>query len=262
MDGLETLAVEVDGPVARVTFSRPKRLNAFNEAMSGELVTVVDRLRDDPDVRVVVLRGEGGNFMGGADIGMLQEWAALERDGLRDRLLAGFSPSLLEQLPQPVIAAVDGFALGMGCEVSLGCDLRIATSRAQFGLPEITLGVIPGAGGSQRLPRLIGRTRAARAVLTAARISAEQALDWGLANLVVEPEELDGAVDELVEELLQLSPLALRRAKACLVASDDRSLYPGIEFELENFVDAVGTEDAAEGTAAFLEKRRPQFKGS
>src|SRR5690606_31093214 len=158
-----------------------------------------------------------------------QEWAKLERAELRERLLAGFSPSMLERLLQPVIAAVDGYALGMGCEVSLACDLRLATTRAQFGLPEITLGVIPVAGGSQRLPRLIGRPRAARGILTASRIPAQDAHEWGLVNAAVPPEELDAAVDEQVAALLRLSPLALRRAKECLIASDDRALYSGIE---------------------------------
>lgn len=261
MTSYETLQVDIADGVARVTFDRPRRLNAFNEQMSAELTRVADALGSDDRVRVVVLRGAGDNFMGGADISMLQEWAKLERAELRERLLAGFSPSMLERLPQPVIAAVDGYALGMGCEVSLACDLRLATTRAQFGLPEITLGVIPGAGGSQRLPRLIGRTRAARVILTASRIPAQDALEWGLVNAVVPPEELDAAVDEQVAALLRLSPLALRRAKECLIASDDRTLYSGIELEMERFVDAVGTEDAAEGTAAFLEKRAPQFKG-
>lgn len=261
MASFETIQMDVRDGVARVTFNRPRRLNAFNEAMSHELVEAADRLREDEEVQVVVLRGSAGNFMGGADIGMLQEWSRLERGVLRDRLAAGFSPSLLEQLPQPVIAAVDGFALGMGCEVSLACDLRVATTRAEFGLPEITLGVIPGAGGSQRLPHLIGRTRAARVILTAERITAQEAADWGLVNAVVEPDELDASVDEIVESLRRLSPLALRRAKACLVASSDRTLYDGIDLELENFVDAVGTQDAAEGTSAFLEKRAPSFAG-
>lgn len=261
MEHYETLRVEVEGVVARVVFDRPERLNAFNETMSRELVRVTDHLRDRHDVRVVVLRGAGENFMGGADIGMLQDWSKLERDDLHRRLLAGFSPSLLEALPQPVIAAVDGFALGMGCEVSLACDLRVATTRAQFGLPEITLGVIPGAGGSQRLPHLIGRTRAARAVLTAQRVPASDALDWGLVNEAVDPDALDDTIDAYVASLTRLSPLALRRAKACLVASSDRTSSEGIAFELESFVDAVGTEDATEGTAAFLEKRRPTFVG-
>lgn len=261
MASFDTIQLDVRDGVARVTFDRPRRLNAFNEAMSRELVQVADRLGDDDEVQVVVLRGSAGNFMGGADIGMLQEWAQLERDTLHDRLTAGFTPSMLEQLPQPIIAAVDGFALGMGCEVSLACDLRVATTRAQFGLPEITLGVIPGAGGSQRLPHLIGRTRAARVILTAERITAQQAVDWGLVNAVVESDGLDASVDEMVESLRRLSPLALSRAKACLVASSDCTLYEGIDLELQNFVEAVGTQDAAEGTSAFLEKRAPSFAG-
>jgi enoyl-CoA hydratase/carnithine racemase len=168
---------------------------------------------------------------------------------------------MLERLPQPTIAAVDGFAFGMGCEVALGCDFRIVTSKAQFGLPEITLGIMPGAGGSQRLPALIGRTRAAEVVLAGRRISGEEALDWGIANTLVEPEALDAAVQDLISRLLDKSPLALRRAKAALVASAEATLSTGIEQELALFVASVGSEDAAEGTRAFLEKRKPSFTG-
>jgi enoyl-CoA hydratase len=257
----ETLELDIDGPVARLTLMRPEKLNAFDERMSSELVRATQRIASDEDVAVVVLRGTGDNFMGGADIGMLQQWAKLTRDDLRQRLLEGFSPSMLEQLPQPVVAAVDGFALGMGCEVALACDLRIITDRARFGLPEITLGLMPGAGGSQRLPRLIGRTRAAEVVLSGRTLDASEATAYGMANRCVAADELDAAVDELVASLLSRSPLALRRAKAALRASDERTLVEGIEVEFGLFVDSVLTEDAHEGTAAFLEKRRPTFVG-
>jgi enoyl-CoA hydratase len=257
----ETISYEERDAVAWLTFTRPESLNAFNEAMSAELVTVMEHLAGASDVRIVVLRGEGRSFMAGADIGMLEGWARLSADELTARLSGTFSPSLLERLPQPTIAAVDGFAFGMGCEVALGCDFRIVTSRAQFGLPEITLGLMPGAGGSQRLPRLIGRTRAAAVVLAGRRISAPESLDWGIANALVEPDTLDGAVQELVESLLEKSPLALRRAKAALLASAEEALSPGVAAELALFVASVGSEDAAEGTRAFLEKRRPTFTG-
>jgi len=257
----ETLKFEVADGVARITFNRPRVLNAFNMTMSNELTELAHRLRSDESVRVVVLRGEGGNFMAGADISMLQEWSKLTADELMRTLKAGFTPTYLEMLPQPVIAAVDGFALGMGCEVAIACDLRIATNRAEFGLPEITLGLIPGAGGSQRLPRLIGPAKTAELVMTGRRLKADAALQLGLVNAVVAPEELDAAVDNMVEALLSKSPLALRRAKEALIASRDKTLYDGIQVELANFVACVGTEDAREGTAAFLEKRKPTFRG-
>lgn len=257
----ETIAYEERDGVAWLTFSRPQSLNAFNEEMSAELVTVIEHLASTDDVRVLVLRGEGRSFMAGADIGMLQRWAALPAEDLTELLKGTFSPTLLERLPQPTIAAVDGFAFGMGCEVALGCDFRIVTSRGQFGLPEITLGIMPGAGGSQRLPRLIGRTRAAEVVLAGRRISAQEAFDWGIANALVEPEQLDDAVHDLIGRLLDKSPLALRRAKAALVASVEELQSPGIEAELALFVASVGSEDGAEGTRAFLEKRPPSFRG-
>lgn len=257
----ETLNVDISGGIARITFNRPRVLNAFNLAMSAELTELSKQLQGDPSVRVVVLKGEGGNFMAGADIGMLQEWSKLTAEELYNTLKAGFSPTYLEMLPQPVIAAVDGFALGMGCEVAIACDLRIATHRAEFGLPEITLGLIPGAGGSQRLPRLIGSSKAAELIMTGRRLKADDALRMGLVNDVVAPEELDAAVDDLIKPLITKSPLALRRAKEALIASRDKTLYDGIAFELDRFVASVGTEDAREGTRAFLEKRKPTFTG-
>lgn len=257
----ETLNLDIANGVARITFNRPRVLNAFNMAMSAELTELSQQLRKDESVRVVVLKGEGGNFMAGADISMLQEWTKLSADVLYQTLKAGFSPTYLEMLPQPVIAAVDGFALGMGCEVAIACDLRVVTSRAEFGLPEITLGVLPGAGGSQRLPRLIGPSKAAELVMTGRRLKAEEALRMGLVNYVVAPEELDAAVEDLIKPIISKSPLALRRAKEALIASRDKTLYEGVSFELSQFVAAVGTEDAREGTRAFLEKRKPTFTG-
>ena len=259
----ETIAYEERDHVAWLTLSRPQSLNAFNEQMSSELLTVIEHLRSSDDVRALVIRGnpDGRSFMAGADIGMLERWSVLSEEELKAVLRQTFTPTMLERLPQPTIAAVDGFAFGMGCEIALGCDFRVVTSRSQLGLPEISLGIMPGAGGSQRLPRLIGRTRAAEVVLTNRRISAEEALEWGVANALVEPEELDAAVQDLLGRLLGMSPLALRRAKAALVASVEEPLSPGIETELELFVASVGSEDAAEGTRAFLDKRKPTFTG-
>jgi enoyl-CoA hydratase len=261
-DSFDTIVYEERDGVAWLTFARPKFLNAFNEEMSAELVTVAEHLAAAEDVRAVVLRGEGRSFMAGADISTLERWAKLSAADLAALLTRTFTPSLLERLPQPTIAAVDGFAFGMGCEIALGCDFRIVTSRSELGLPEITLGIMPGAGGTQRLPRLIGRTRAAEVVLAGRRISAQEAFDWGLANALVEPEQLDDAVNDLIGRLLDKSPLALRRAKAALVASvEETTLSGGIEQELALFVQSVGSEDAAEGTRAFLEKRRATFTG-
>lgn len=257
----ETLTYDQRDGIGRLWFDRPTALNAFDETMSGELLAVLERLRAGEPPHVLVLRGRGESFMAGADIGMLQRWSGLAGDERAAVLSRIFAPTRLEELPFPTIAAVDGYAFGMGFEVALGCDFRIATDRASFALPEITLGVMPGAGGSQRLPRLVGLARAADVVLTGKRITAAQALDWGVVNAVVPQGELGGAVDELAQRLTRLSPLALERAKRALGASARHGLTEGLAAELELFVAAVGTEDAAEGTRAFLEKRRPAFAG-
>ena len=258
----ETLAVHEEHGVLRVTFSRPAALNAFDETMEQELRGVVADIGRSDSVRVVVLAGAAGNFMSGADIRMLQRWAALAESGdLPDALEGLFTPSLLEELPQPVVAAVDGYALGMGLEIALACDFRVLTDRATVGLPEIRLGVMPGAGGTQRLPRLVGRTRASEMIMADTRIGAEQALAWGIASRVVAPDELDAEVDKLVQRLLSLSPFALRRAKAAILGSETGDLADGLSAERRLFTELVRSEDAHEGTQAFLEKRRPSFVG-
>ena len=259
---LETIRVCEEDGVAHVTFSRPAVLNAFDETMERELRETVQAIAASTTVRVVVLRGAGEHFMSGADIGMLQRWMALDPAiDLVDELDGLFTPTMLEALPQPVIAAVDGYALGMGCEIALGCDFRILTDRATIGLPEIRLGVIPGAGGTQRLARVAGRTRATEMVLADTRIGAEEALAWGVAGRVVPAEQLDDEVDKLVRRLLSLSPLALRNAKRALLAAGEGGLQLGVAVERRLFTDLVRSEDAHEGTQAFLEKRRPVFVG-
>lgn len=259
--GFETIGYDASEGVATITFARPEQLNAYTEQMSGELRAVLDEIAADEAVRVLVLRGMGEQFMVGADIGMLERWSHMDSGALREVLLAGFSPSMLERLPQPVIAAIDGYAFGIGCEIALACDLRIATDRAAVALPEITLGLFPGAGGTQRLPRLVGRPRAAEMVFTGRRLGASEATEWGLVNRVVEPDTLDKEVAKLADKLVRLSPLALRHAKRAVVNSEEMGQADGIDDELARFVGMLGSQDTGEGTRAFLEKRSPSFKG-
>jgi enoyl-CoA hydratase len=257
----ETLIVEVKDKVGRIVFNRPKVLNAYSPAMSKELLRAVDQLSKDPEARVVVITGSGRAFMAGADVSMLKGWVDAPGGGaeVAGILSQFFSPSLLEKCPKPVIAAVNGLAFGMGCEVLLGCDIRIAVESAQFGQPEIKLGIMTGAGGSQRLPRLVGTGKAMEMVLTGDPIDAEEALRWGLVNTVVPDDQLDQAVDELVGKLLKKSATALRLSKEAVIAATNMGLYEGVAHELKLFTGIFETPDAKEGVAAFLEKRKPTF---
>jgi len=253
----QEIIVEVKDRVGRIVFNRPKLLNAYNEAMSKELVQAVEALGKNPEARVLVITGQGRAFMAGADINMLQGWSRAP-GGRQEvaRILSGFfSPSLLEKCPKPVIAAVNGLAFGMGCEIALGCDLRIAARSAKFGQPEILLGIMTGAGGSQRLTRLVGPGKAMEMVLTGEPIDAEEAFRLGLVNQVVPDEELEAAVSRLTDKLVQRSATALQFSKQAVVAASSLGLYEGVARELELFAGIFETADAREGIAAFLEKR-------
>ena len=197
----ETIILEKKDGVARITFNRPDVLNAFNPRMSDELKEAVKDIAADQEVRVVVITGAGRAFMSGADIDKtILAWVGMTKKGgkVLDDHRRYFSPSMLEDLPQPVIAAVNGYAFGMGCEIALGCDIRIASENAQFGQPEIKLGIMCGGGGSVRLTRLVGKTRAMEMVLTGDPINAQDAYRIGLVNQVVPPAELESAVDAMV----------------------------------------------------------------
>lgn len=257
----ETLIVEVKDKVGRIVFNRPKVLNAYSEQMSKELIRAIDQLSKDPEVRVVVITGNGRAFMAGADVSMLEGWTEAPGGGeeVAEILSQYFSPSLLEKCPKPVIAAVNGLAFGMGCEVLLGCDIRIAAQSAQFGQPEIKLGIMTGAGGSQRLPRLVGAGKAMEMILTGDPIDADEALRYGLVNKVVPDDQLDEAVGELVGKLLRRSATALRLSKEAVITANTKGLYEGVAHELKLFSGIFETADAKEGVSAFLEKRKPVF---
>jgi enoyl-CoA hydratase len=257
----QQILVEVEDGVGRIIFNRPKLLNAYSEQMSRELKQAVESLSENPDVRVVVVTGNGRAFMAGADINMLKGWSEEPRgkEGVADILSGFFSPSLFEQSPKPFIAAVNGFAFGMGCEVALGCDMRIAASSAQFGQPEIKLGVITGAGGSQRLPRLVGTGKAMEMILIGDPIDAQDALQWGLVNRVVPDDELEKTISKITGKLCRLSASALQLSKEAVLASRNRGLYDGVAHELDLFSGTFESADAREGISAFLEKRKPAF---
>ncbi len=261
----ETIILEKAEGIATIVLNRPKVFNAYSEQMSQELKVAVKDVGEDRSVRVLVIRGSGENFMAGADINMLNYWAEVaDEQGwekVKEILENHFRPTLLEQLPQAVIAAVDGMAWGMGSEIAQGCDFRICTTRASFSQPEINLGIITGGGASQRLPRIVGKAKAMQMIMTGTPIGAEEAYKWGLVNEVVPPEGLDAAVAKLAKKIMEKSPLMIQWAKRCVNLVLTHDLYSGIEEELTQFSKAFSTYDSKEGTAAFLEKRRPKFEG-
>lgn len=261
----ETIILDKKDGIATITFNRPKVFNAYSEQMSQELKAAVTDVGSDSSVRILVLKGSGDNFLAGADINMLNSWSKVsEEQGwekVKEILNHHFSPTSLEKIPQPVIAAVDGMAWGMGSEIALGCDFRICTTRASFAQPEITLGLITGGGASQRLPRIVGKSKAMEMILTGKPITAADAYTWGLVTEVVEPEALDAAVLKLAKAIMSKSPLMVKWAKDCVNLVLDHDLLTGIDKELTQFAKAFATQDSKEGTAAFLEKRKAVFTG-
>ena len=258
----ETIILERSGSVGKLKFNRPKVLNAYNRTLSDEIIGGFRELENDEAIRVIVLTGEGKAFMAGADINMVNEWADLgDAEKIRAHLEKMLNPNILEDSPKPTIAAINGLAFGMGCEIAMACDYRIATESAMFGQPEVKLGIIPGAGGSQRLMRLVGATRALEMISTGDPIDAKRAYEIGLLNRVVPDAKLWDEVEAFAGRLTDKSSVALDVCKKLVYRGGDMSLREGIEYERDHFCKILLTEDAGEGTQAFLEKRRPEFKG-
>jgi enoyl-CoA hydratase len=256
---LKNLIFEKD-TIATLTVNRPPALNALNRAVLEEMARVLREVRHDPAVRVLIVTGTGDRaFVAGADIAAMAEMSAVE--GLEFSRLGHRVMQTFEDLPIPVIAAVNGFALGGGLELAMACDLIIASEKARFGQPEINLALIPGFGGTQRLPHRIGHARARELVMTGEMIDAKTALELGLVNQVVPPGELVEAARKLANKLAAKSPLALRQAKAALRASFTMEEDAGLRFEQEAFGVTFGSADRVEGTKAFLEKREPKWQG-
>jgi len=254
----EYLRYEVKDNIAWVTFTRPKALNALAADILVEIAEVTEVLAEDPEVKVAVFTGEGKAFVAGADIS--------EINVLKD-VFIGREYSLggqevmnrIAALPVPTIAAINGYALGGGLELALACDLRVASKSAKLGLPEVGLGLIPGFGGTQRLPRLIGVGRALDLIMTGRHVPAEEALQLGLVNRVAD--DVVEAARELAGQIMKNSPVALALAKEAVARGVDVPLPEALEIEADLFGMACTTYDMSEGTTAFLEKRAPVFKG-
>ena len=243
-----------------VTINRPESLNALNGEVFTELYKLFQEIEDDQDVRVVILTGSGEKaFIAGADIAEMQAQSSVEIRSFIDK--GRRASDRIYTLSKPVIAAINGFALGGGCELAMCCDLRVASENAKFGQPEINLGAIPGGGGTQRLSRLIGMTRAKELIYTGNAIDANTAFTMGLVNKVVPPESLMAEAKELARKLLSKSSIALALAKKAITSGANMNLPSGLDLEAECFALSFATEDQKEGMSAFLQKRKPEFKG-
>jgi len=254
-----TISLKIDAGIANLTFNRPDKLNALNREMAGELRQALENVAQDPSVRVLVLSGQGRSFMAGADISTFQGMDTLAAHAFARR--AHGLLSLLEGLEIPVIAAVHGYALGGGLEIALGCDFIYAAEGTKFGLPEITLGFIPGVGGTQRLPRLVGRSVAKEMIMTGRFLDAGEARTLGLVAQVFPEETLMEETGKIAQALAKKGRLALRSAKQAIDRGADVDLKSGCGLEMDLFALCFASPNVQEGVKAFLEKRQPEFKG-
>ncbi|NNE97682.1 MAG: crotonase [Pyrinomonadaceae bacterium] len=259
MANYETILIEKQEGIAVLTINRPDKLNALNSQVHLEGVAALDDLKEDKDVRVVVITGAGDkSFIAGADISEFAgKTPVTQRAVFQNETLF----NSVDTFPKPVIAMINGFCLGGGCELSLACDIRIASENAKIGQPEINLGIIPGGGGTQRLTRLIGEGKSMELILTGDMIDADTALELGLVNHVFSAEDLEEKTLKMAGKIASKSPIALQMAKEAVKTASKATLDEGLRREIDLFAICFSSEDKEEGVAAFLEKRKPEFKG-
>lgn len=257
---LQNVLYDKKGPIAYVTLNRPKVLNALSQAVFSELKVVFEDARDDASVRGVILTGSGDKaFAAGADIVEMSTSTGVQAEESTRHAQA--VTELIENLGKPVIATVNGFALGGGCELAMACAIRIASENAKFGQPEVKLGIMPGAGGTQRLPRLIGKGRALQLILTGEIINVQEAYRIGLVNEVVPLANLIPRAEAILNQINSNAPLGVRFSIDAVNKGMDGSVSEGLLIEASLFGICAGSEDKKEGTTAFLAKRAPQFQG-
>jgi enoyl-CoA hydratase len=256
----ENLLVDVSDRIATITINRPKSLNALNRATMQELSDALEEIAGGKDVGVVLLTGAGEKaFVAGADVSEMREFTplkVLEFSRFGHGVLGN-----IERLPQPVIGVINGFALGGGCELAMACDILVASDNAKFAQPEVNLGIVPGWGGTQRLPRLVGRNIAKEIVLTGEMISAQRAYEIGLVNRVVPQAGLMKTAREIARKILEKAPVAVSTAKSVMNRGIDLDLESACALEANAFAIMFSTEDGAEGMSAFLERRKANFQG-
>lgn len=257
----ENILVEKRAALAQITINRPKKLNALNKATIQELHEAFDTLESDLEIKTIIITGSGEKaFVAGADISEFAHFS-VEEGGSLAKSGQGKLFDFVENLSTPVIAAVNGFALGGGLELAMACHFRVASDNAKMGLPEVSLGVIPGYGGTQRLPQLVGKGKAMEMIMTAGMISAEDAKNCGLVNHVTTQDELLPLAEKIAGKISRNSSVAISAAIVAVNANFKDGVN-GFNTEIKAFGDCFGTEDFKEGTTAFLEKRKPNFPGN
>lgn len=252
------LVYELKNGIASITINRPNALNALNRALLSELSSAFREAAEDESVKAVILTGEGKAFVAGADISEMKGLSAIEG---KEMMAKGHAlMNFIEAMKKPVIAAVNGFALGGGCELAMAADIRIASEKAKFGQPEVNLGIIPGFGGTQRLPRLVGAGMGKYLIMTGETISADEAYRIGLVEKVVPPEELAGAAEKVARTIMEKAPLAIAAAKSVINIGYNLDILTASQLETEASATPFGSYDKNEGMGAFLEKRPAVFR--
>jgi len=254
----DNLKYELKGDIAYITINRPEVLNALSSDILDELYASFNDASNDIEVRAIILTGEGKAFVAGADIAEMHGLSVQEGKAM---MAKGHTVmNFIESLNKPVIAAVNGFALGGGCELAMACDIRIASEKAKFGQPEVNLGIIPGFGGTQRLPRLVGKGMGKYLIMTAEMISADEAYRIGLVEKVVPAEELMGAAEKVAKTIIRKAPIAITTAKQTINTGYNLDIVTASQLEIESFVTPFASDDRKEGMGAFLEKRPAVFQ--
>jgi len=253
-----TIKYEVREGIGYVAINRPEAMNALTPTVLDELWQVFNHIADDDEVKAVIVTGEGKAFVAGADIAAMH--AMTPKEG-REMMIKGHTVmNYMEKLEKPIIAAVNGFALGGGCELALACDFRIASEKAKFGQPEVNLGIIPGFGGTQRLPRIVGKARGKMLIMTAEIISAKEAYEFGLCEKVVPAENLMEEAENLAKVIMSKAPIAIAAAKTVINTGFNLDMRTASTLEIEAFTGPFSSADKTEGMGAFLEKRTAVFK--